>query len=209
MDQEQDHNLSDSTADIRAAIATTRDQLGQHLSALIHQYFPSQGADGLGETTMPTAKSTKSTSHTAKASVGSTKAGKSAVKRLSPGKTEAKGTKKSTPGKKNRGVEDRFVTEIRHQPQGQERHGRRAGQMLDTMIGRRGRGSGQGRSAIGFSGRGHRTALKGSGKKAGKAKSTSAVLEEMAPGVAVGAIVGAAQTVMPNENGKAKKKSKA
>jgi hypothetical protein len=60
MGKAQDNGMSDSPADIRTAIADTRDELGQHLSVLGNQFFSPKGADGPKETTMPTEKRAKS-----------------------------------------------------------------------------------------------------------------------------------------------------
>jgi len=196
--------MSDSPADIRAAIANTRDELSQHLSELSNRFFPPKGADGPNEASMPTEKRTKPPTHSGAEARDSSKSGKPTGKRLSPGKTDVKDTKKSTstkktsapkPGSARKSTTTRKVKSVTA----------KAGQVLDTMMAGAVVGAVKA-AAQAVSQNEASNGLKGAGKKRdAMAPSTGEVLGEMAPGAAVGAVVGAAKAVMPDES-KAKKK---
>jgi hypothetical protein len=204
MGKAKDNGMSASPADIRTAIADTRDELGQHLSVLGNQFFSPKGADGPKETTMPTEKRAKPPTQSGGESRDSSKSGRATVKGQNPGKADAKDTKKSTstkktvaskPGSAGRSTTTRKVKGV----------AAKAGQVLDTMMAGAVVGAVKA-AAQAVADKEALNGLEGAGKKGhAMARSTGEVLGEMAPGAAVGAVVGAAKAVMP-ETGEAKKK---
>jgi hypothetical protein len=196
MDKAQGNGMSDSPADIRAAIADSRDVLGRHLSALGNQIFPPKGADGPKGATMPTEKKAKSSTLPG----GKARNSNKAVKRLETAKADARDTKKTTPTKKTaaskpgRPAKTRKVKSV----------AAKAGQVLDTMMAGAVVGAVKG-AAQSVAQDEAPDDFKGAVKKGAMTPSTGEVLGEMAPGAAVGAVVGAAKAVMPNDSKATKK----
>lgn len=164
-----------SPSEIRKAIAEARSDLGAHLGALNLLNLLGMG-ESPGDTTMPTVKKP-----------GSPKGRKAAAKKSEPKKPDSKAKAAKTDSSTNR-------TKAKKRPAKAQGVAAKAGAALDTMAA--GAVVGAVKAAAHAIDENQVQALKGSGKKS---PSTSAVLADLAPDAAMGALVGAAQTVLPVE----------
>jgi hypothetical protein len=194
MDKAPDNGMSNSLADIRAAIVNTRNELGQHLSELGSQFFPPKRADNLKEATMATEKRAKPLTHSKGEVRDSNKSGKSDAKHTQKS-TSIKKTATSKPSSTRSSTTTRKVKGV----------AAKAGQVLDTMTAGAVVGAVQAAAqavAQDEASNGLNVTVK---KGRAMTPSTREVLEEMAPDAGVGAVVGATKAVMPDKS-KAKKK---
>jgi hypothetical protein len=162
-----------SPAEIRKAIAEARSDLGAHLGALNPLNLLGVG-ESPGDTKMPTVKKS-----------GSSKGAKTAARKSEPKKPDSKAKAAKGDASKN-GTKAK-----KHSPKTQG-VAAKAGAVLDTMAA--GAVVGAVKAAAHAIDENEVQALKGSGKKS---PSTSAVLGDLAPDAAMGALVGAAQSVLP------------
>jgi hypothetical protein len=164
-----------SPSEIRKAIAEARSDLGAHLGALNPLNLLGVG-ESPGDTKMPTVK--KPSSH---------KGAKAAARKSEPKKpdSEVKAAKSNSSA---------HGAKAKKRPAKSEGVVAKAGAVLDTMAA--GAVVGAVKAAARAIDENQVQALKGRGKNS---PSTSAVLGDLAPDAAMGAVVGAAQSVLPVE----------
>jgi len=175
-----------SPAEIRKAIAEARSDLGAHLGALNPLHLLGVG-ESPGDAKMPTVK--KSGAH---------KGEKAAAKKSEPKKNQSEPKKSDSKAKaKAKAAKADSSTngsKAKKRPTKSQGVAAKAGAVIDTMAA--GAVVGAVKAAAQAIDENQVQALKGTGKTS---PSTSAVLGDLAPDAAMGALVGAAQTVLPVE----------